>query len=88
MPQSPSCLCPTHAPCLHSVQDHMSADQLTKPLVIHIFTDGHPTNQGGYEDMNGLVQWLRTRPNIARTFISICLCTDEEDIDRMYRQLE
>ena len=66
----------------------MCADQLTKPLVIHIFTDGHPTNQGGYEDMNGLVQWLRTRPNIARTFISICLCTDEEDIDRMYRQLE
>ena len=49
---------------------------------------GHPTSADGYEDMRGFVAWLQTRPSIARTFISICLCTDEEEIDRMYRQLE
>jgi hypothetical protein len=38
--------------------------------------------------MAGLVAWLQSRPSISKTFISIVLCTDDEDIDRLYRRLE
>ena len=59
-----------------------------KSLVVHILTDGHPTNSVGSEDMNGFSRWLRNRKFINKTFYSIILCTDDEQIERSYRPLE
>jgi len=60
----------------------------TKPVLIHIFTDGHPTNDSGYEDMRGLQNWLTERRNLDNTFISFILCTDDEEIEAVYRPME
>ena len=61
---------------------------MTKPLLVHVFTDGHPTNDQGCEDIYSFGNMLKNRPNIYRTFVSIILCTDDEEIERPYRQLE
>jgi hypothetical protein len=58
------------------------------PVVIHIFTDGHPTNDGDAEDMPAFAAWLRHRQHITTTFIAILLCTNEEEVCASYRALE
>jgi hypothetical protein len=69
--------------------DHLNADRIgVKPVLVHIFTDGHPTNSSGREDIYGLESWLVSRPSIDRCYISIVLCTDEPEIDEMYRRFE
>eukprot|EP01103_Thecamoeba_quadrilineata_P007950 TRINITY_DN1775_c0_g3_i1.p1 TRINITY_DN1775_c0_g3~~TRINITY_DN1775_c0_g3_i1.p1 ORF type:complete len:284 (-),score=17.57 TRINITY_DN1775_c0_g3_i1:124-975(-) len=68
--------------------DRVSSDYLERPLIIHIFTDGHPTNDMYREDISGLMDWLRFRPNINNTFISFILCTDDEAIESSYRPME
>eukprot|EP00697_Spironema_sp_BW2_P014698 gnl/Spiro4/5226_TR2636_c0_g1_i1.p1 gnl/Spiro4/5226_TR2636_c0_g1~~gnl/Spiro4/5226_TR2636_c0_g1_i1.p1 ORF type:complete len:553 (+),score=163.42 gnl/Spiro4/5226_TR2636_c0_g1_i1:128-1660(+) len=60
----------------------------TRPLLVHIFTDGTPTNAQGLEDEVGLVLWLSNRAQIRTTFISFILCTDDEDTDATYRPFE
>eukprot|EP01034_Spumella_vulgaris_P035548 gene35548-43827_t len=67
--------------------EHIGAD-MGKPLLVHILTDGHPTNSMGQEDIAGLTNWLRNRTFINKTFYSIILCTDDEEIERSYRPLE
>jgi len=59
-----------------------------KPLILHILTDGHPTNVNGQEDMNGVAVWLRNRPMPKKFPVSIILCTDDEGVERAYRALE
>lgn len=61
---------------------------MPRRLAVYIFTDGHPTNQYGSEDMYGFEVFLRNRVAISRTFLSIILCTDEEEVCNMYRPLE
>lgn len=68
-------------------QDHIGTD-MGKSLVVHILTDGHPTNTVGTEDMDGFSRWLRNRNCMTKTFFSIILCTDDEEIERAYRPLE
>jgi hypothetical protein len=68
--------------------DHCNPDLIERKVIIHIFTDGHPTNDQGREDFPALAKWLRRRPCIDKTFFSIILCTDDEYIDQLYRQLE
>ncbi|KAJ3381987.1 hypothetical protein HDU84_004711 [Entophlyctis sp. JEL0112] len=58
-----------------------SGDQ--RPLIVHIFTDGEPN-----EGFQGLGQWLRTRPMIDQTFISLVLCSDDEGLESQYRPME
>lgn len=58
------------------------------PLVVHIFTDGHPTNDQGVEDMPSFAAWLRHRQHLHSTFIAILLCTNEEEVCASYRALE
>jgi hypothetical protein len=67
--------------------DHINVD-MGKSLIVHLLTDGHPTNSSGQEDMQGLASWLRTRKCINKTFFSIILCCDDEDLERPYRALE
>lgn len=40
------------------------------------------------EDILGIADWLRNRPQINKVFVSIILCTDDEDIETSYRALE
>ena len=68
-------------------RDYTGTD-MGKNLICHILTDGHPTNNAGQEDISGLDRWLRNRSNIEKTFISIVLCTDDQDIERAYRKME
>eukprot|EP01034_Spumella_vulgaris_P034071 gene34071-42015_t len=67
--------------------EHIHAD-MGRSLLVHILTDGHPTNSMGQEDIAGLTNWLRNRTFINKTFYSIILCTDDEEIERAYRPLE
>jgi len=67
--------------------NHIGVD-MGKPLILHILTDGHPTNSTGQEDIAGLANWLRNRPLPKKFPVSIILCTDDEDIERSYRALE
>jgi hypothetical protein len=59
-----------------------------KPPIIHIFTDGHPTSSYGTEDVQGFMTWLGSEQFNKRCFYSIVLCTDDEEIDRVYRRIE
>jgi hypothetical protein len=61
---------------------------LPRPLIVHLFTDGHPTDDNFNEDINGFAYWLRRRPNMEQTFFSILLCTDDEEVCALYRPLE
>ena len=75
-----------------AVLDQIQRDRINvdmgKPLIIHLFTDGHPTNINGAEDINGLTNWIRSRKFPKQTFYSIVLCTDDTEIERSYRSLE
>jgi hypothetical protein len=55
---------------------------------VHLFTDGHPTDDNYNENINGFAQWLRNRPGMRQTFFSILMCTDDEEVCQMYRPLE
>lgn len=68
--------------------DRQAGGVMQRPLVVHLFTDGHPTNAFGNEDMNTFAQWLRCRPAIQNTYFAILLCTDDEEVCNMYRPLE
>jgi hypothetical protein len=67
--------------------NHVGLD-MGKPLIVHLLTDGHPTNTAGQEDIAGLANWLRTRPVPTKFPVSIILCTDDEEIEKSYRSLE
>jgi len=68
--------------------DRRIGPDLGRPLIVHLFTDGHPTNDAWQEDMAGLEYWLRNRSAIRQTYFSIALCTDEDEIGDMYRPIE
>jgi hypothetical protein len=68
--------------------DRANAGILQRPFVCHLFTDGHPTNNQGNEDINGFAMWMRNRQCIANTYFAILLCTDAEEVCNMYRPLE
>jgi len=68
-------------------QNHVGVD-MGKPLILHIFTDGHPTNAYGQEDIQSVANWFRNRPLPAKFPVSIVLCTDDEEIERSYRSME
>ena len=51
-----------------------------KPIIIHVLTDGHPTNSSGFEDIAGLTNWIRNRTFKQKTFFSVVLCTDDEEV--------
>ena len=69
--------------------DHLHPDKTAvRPVLIHIFTDGHPTNAYGNQDIDGLSNWLAARPCIDQSYVSVVLCTDEEEVDAIYRQFE
>jgi hypothetical protein len=65
----------------------VSGGEITKKL-IHIFTDGHPTDAMGSENFPTFQSWLTNRNQKERTYYSISLCTDDERVERLYRPLE
>ena len=67
--------------------DHVSSD-MQRNLTVHILTDGHPTDFYGNENIMQLTNWLTNRWLIDRTFFSIILCTDDEEVVSSYRYLE
>lgn len=69
-------------------RDRRSRGLEHRPLVVHLFTDGHPTNDDGHEDVQSFASWLRHRPNLHTTYIAILLCTNEEDVCATYRAME
>ena len=73
---------------LREIQNYEVGADMGKPIIFHLFTDGHPTNDSGTEDLAGLHDWIKNRTFKAKTLFSIVLCTDDEEIERMYRRLE
>lgn len=67
--------------------NHVGVD-MGKPLILHLLTDGHPTNAAGQEDIAGFANWLQNRPLPKKFPVSIVMCTDDEEIERAYRALE
>ena len=68
-------------------KNHMNED-MGRDLVIHILTDGHPTDDRGYENMSELYNWIISRQYKNKTFISVALCCDDRDVEALYRRLE
>lgn len=68
--------------------DQRISDQRQRPIIIHLFTDGHPTNDYGNEDIQGLATWLMRRPGLHRSFFAVLLCTGDEEVVGAYRPLE
>lgn len=66
--------------------NHTGVDH--QPPIIHIFTDGHPTNESGTEDINGFNTWLSSEQFNKNVFYSLVLCTDDEETDIVYRSIE
>ena len=61
-------------------KNHMNED-MGRDLVIHILTDGHPTDDRGYENMSELYNWIISRQYKNKTFISVALCCDDRDAE-------
>jgi len=61
---------------------------MAQPVLIHLITDGHPTDDFCNENLAQFRTWLVNRRPIERTFVSIMLCTDDEEVDRAYRPFE
>jgi hypothetical protein len=63
-----------------------------KDLIIHILTDGEPSNNSGNPDVNctELKGWLTSRPDkeMEKIFFSFVLCTNEETTVKTYKKLE
>jgi len=74
--------------CLDMVYREHARVDLQKPLIVHLLTDGHPTDSYGFENIGQLTNWLANRQWIDRTYFSIILCTDDEEIEIPYRRLE
>ena len=68
-------------------QQYVNID-MGKTLIIHLLTDGHPTNAQGYEDTPNLINALMNRQFKSKTLFSIILCTDDEAIEDVYRRIE
>jgi len=74
---------------LQLVWMHRQQNQVAeRPFVLHLFTDGHPTDENGNENMQTFARWMSTRQFMQNTFIAILLCTDDEEVDAAYRPLE
>jgi hypothetical protein len=50
-----------------------------KPLLVVILTDGEPTDERGYKDIDNFKKCLKDRSPIDRIFISIVACTDQKE---------
>ena len=68
-------------------QQYVNID-MGKTLMIHLLTDGHPTNAQGYEDTDNLINALMNRQYKNKTLFSIMLCTDDEAVEDVYRRIE
>ena len=68
--------------------DRSQSGLAERPVVVHIFTDGHPTDAYGNENLQSFAYWLRMRQNLQRSFFAILLCTDNEEVCNAYRPLE
>ena len=68
-------------------QQYVNID-MGKTLMIHLLTDGHPTNAQGIEDTPNLINALMNRQFKSKTLFSIILCTDDEAIEDVYRRIE
>ena len=68
-------------------QQYVNID-MGKTLVIHLLTDGHPTNASGVEDTPNLINALMNRQYKNKTLFSIILCTDDEEVEKVYRRIE
>jgi hypothetical protein len=80
--KGPAGTTPLQEACMQVWSDRGVSDDLTRDLIVHVFTDGFPNNRVQFE------YWLGVRPAIRRTYISILLCTDEEDVVNEYRRFE
>jgi hypothetical protein len=80
--KGPSGTTPLRETCEQIWEERRVSDDLTRDLIVHVFTDGFPNNREMFE------YWLGVRRGIRRTYISILLCTDEEEIVNEYRRFE
>jgi len=74
-------------PVLELVKQHNVGPDFNPP-VLHIFTDGHPTDYHGNENITAVQNWFSVEQFNKRAFYSIVLCTDDEIVERDYRKLE
>ena len=73
---------------LQQIQQHEVGTDMGKPIIIHLLTDGHPTDDAGRENHTQLENMIINRKFQTKTFFSVVLCTDDEEVDKMYRRLE
>ncbi len=58
-----------------------------KAIIIHLLTDGHATDRSGNEDMRTLQNQIKNRTFPGKTYFSIVLCIDDDDIETAYGRL-
>eukprot|EP01033_Poteriospumella_lacustris_P011479 gene11479-8167_t len=56
-------------------RDHIGAD-MGRPLIIHILTDGHPTDGNGNENIRDVAQWMRLRPYPEKGILGVDVSED------------
>ena len=58
-----------------------------KAIIIHLLTDGHATDRSGNEDMRSLQNQIKNRTFPGKTYFSIVLCIEDDDIEAAYGRL-
>jgi hypothetical protein len=72
---------------LEQIQKHEVGIDMGKPIIIHLLTDGHPTDAGGRENYKQLENMIINRTFKAKTYFSVTLCTSDEEVQNMYHKL-
>jgi len=73
---------------LQQIQQHEVGIDMGKPIIIHLLTDGYPTDAGGRENHKQLENMIINRTFKAKTYFSVTLCTSDEEVQKLYRKLD
>jgi len=73
---------------LQQIQQHEVGIDMGKAIIIHLLTDGHPTDAGGRENPKQLEDMIINRKFKAKTYFSVVLCTSDEEVEKLYRRLD
>lgn len=67
-------------------EDETQIDSSISPMIIHILTDGHPTNQQDMEDSKTLINCILTQQNYYPSIyrFSIILCINDRKLKAVY----
>jgi hypothetical protein len=73
---------------LQQIQKHEVGTDMGKSIIIHLLTDGHPTDADGRENYKQLENMIINRTFKAKTYFSVVLCTSVVEVEKVYRNLD